>query len=54
MYTYRVFEAPLRNLESVNALLEALEALSNEGWEPINVDYVHYTVFAKKPKTLND
>ena len=51
MYTYRVFEAPLRNLESVNALLEAL---GEEGWEPINVDYVRYSVFAKKPKTLND
>jgi len=51
VYTYRVFEAPLRSLEAVNALLEAL---AKEGWEPIDVDYVRYTVFAKKPKTLND
>ena len=51
MYTYRVFEALLRNLEAINVLLEEL---AREGWEPINVDYVRYTVFAKKPKTLND
>ena len=51
MYTYRVFEAPVRSLEAINVLLQLLE---KEGWEPIDVDYVRYTVFAKKPKTLND
>ena len=50
-YSYKVFETQVRNLQALNKLLEAL---SNEGWEPINVDYVRYTVFAKKPKTLND
>ena len=50
-YSYRVFES---QYESVDALNQLLETLSKEGWEPINVDYVHYTVFAKKPQTLND
>jgi len=51
VYTYRVFESQFRNLEAVNQLLEIL---AKDGWEPINVDYVRYTVFAKKPTTLND
>ena len=51
MYTYKVFESEFRNLESVNQLLEIL---AKDGWDPISVDYVRYTVFAKKPTTLND
>lgn len=51
MYTYKVFESEFKNLKSVNQLLEIL---AKDGWEPINVDYVRYTVFAKKPTTLND
>jgi len=50
-YSYRVFES---HSESLDALNQLLETLSKEGWEPINVDYTRYTVFAKKPKTLND
>jgi hypothetical protein len=50
-YNYRVFETEVRSIPALNQLLEAL---TKAGWEPINVDYVRYTVFAKKPTTLND
>ena len=50
-YSYRVFESRSESLEALNKLLETL---SKDGWKPINVDYANYTVFAKKPKTLND
>jgi len=53
VYEYKVFETSLstRNLPAIN---ELLKRLVDEGWEPMNVDYVRYTVFARKPKMLND
>ena len=53
VYEYRVFETAnsTRTLHYIN---ELLQRLTSEGWEPINVDYVRYTVFARKPKILND
>ena len=53
MYEYKVFETSSIP-SSIAALNELLEYLQKGGWEPMSVDYTRYTVFARKPKILND
>lgn len=50
-YSYKVFESHIKSLQALN---ELLETISTEGWEPVNVDFVSYKVFARKPTILND
>tara|TARA_R110000824_G_C15094620_1_gene665676 strand:- start:24 stop:185 length:162 start_codon:yes stop_codon:yes gene_type:complete len=53
MYEYKVFEA-LKVTSGVQAINKLLEELAKSGWEPVDVDYDKYVVFARKLKILND
>ena len=52
MYEYKIFRAKDCSLVSMNVMLKEI---SQEGWEPVQVDTERMEVLAKKfiPKTLN-
>jgi len=57
MYEYKVFEAlkvtSVRTV-GVQAINKLLGELAELGWEPVDIDYDKYVVFARKLKILND
>ena len=53
MYEYKVFEAP-KDTSGVQAINKLLGEIAELGWEPVDVDYDKYIVFARKLKILND
>ena len=53
MYEYKVFKASSVQ-DGVQAINKLLGEIAELGWEPIDVDYNEYVVFARKLKILND
>jgi len=51
MYEYKIFEASSYDLSAMNTLLEEI---SQNGWEPVQVDTDRMQILAKRPKMLND